>query len=237
MLVVSGMLGSAHCLGMCGPFALAVGTGAADWRTNLRRQMAYSVGRIFTYAVLGAGAAFAAARAMRVLPTWTNVPAALAVAAGVLLVWQGLAAAGVLRRRGVGAGAGCPGAGAFKRLLTARSVVDVFLAGLFTGLLPCGLLYGMLAYAASRHDLVEGAAAMAAFGAGTVPAMAGVGLGGSLVAVATRRRLHHAAAWCLVATGAVSIVRGASFLTLPGGPAPGCPFCAADGADRGAPTR
>jgi uncharacterized protein len=231
MLVVSGMLGSAHCLGMCGPFALAVGTAASDWRVNLRRQAAYSAGRIFTYAVLGGAAAFTAERVMRTLPAWTNVPAALAIAAGVLLVWQGLLATGVVSRRGVAGGAACPGAGAFKSLLAARGLVDVFLAGLFTGLLPCGLLYGMLAYAASRHDLLEGALAMAAFGAGTVPAMAAVGLGGSLVAVATRRRLQHVAAWCLVATGVVSIVRGASFVTLTGAPAPGCPFCAADGAE------
>ena len=59
LLVASGLLGSAHCLGMCGPFALAIGSRSSDWRDNMRRQACYSVGRIFTYAVLGAAAAFA----------------------------------------------------------------------------------------------------------------------------------------------------------------------------------
>lgn len=226
LLVVSGMLGSAHCLGMCGPLALTLGTAAPGWRANLRRQLAYSAGRIFTYAVLGAAAAFAATRLIRTLPGWTNVPAVLSIAAGILLVWQGLLAAGVIKNHGVAGGTACPGAAAFRGLLTARGTVEAFVAGLFTGLLPCGLLYGMLAYAASRHDLLEGLAAMTAFGLGTVPAMVAAGLGGSLLGMASRRRLHAAAAWCLVVTGLVSMVRGASFVSLPGSPAAGCPLCA-----------
>ncbi|MCE9631403.1 MAG: sulfite exporter TauE/SafE family protein [Planctomycetia bacterium] len=227
MLVISGMLGSAHCLGMCGPFALVIGSAAPGWRVNLRRQVAYSAGRIFTYAVLGATAGFVATRLARSLPAWTNVPAVLAILAGVLLVWQGLLAAGVIRHRGVDGTAGCPGGTAFRALLAARGLGDVFLAGLFTGLLPCGLLYGMLAYAASRHDPLQGLATMVAFGAGTVPAMVAAGLGGSALSVGSRRRVHALAAWCLVATGIVSIARGTSFVSLPGQPAAGCPFCEA----------
>lgn len=227
MLVVSGMVGAAHCLGMCGPFALAIGAAAGDWRTNLRRQLAYSTGRVFTYAVLGAAAGFAAERLAGSLPAWTNLPAALAIAAGLLLVWQGLLASGVVRKRGVTGGASCPGGGAFRGLLAARGLADVFVAGLFTGLLPCGLLYGMLAYAASRRDMLAGMAAMAAFGAGTIPAMVAAGLGGSVLSATGRQRMHAVAAWCLVATGAVSIVRGASYVTLRGEEPAGCPCCAA----------
>jgi len=227
MLVVSGMVGAAHCLGMCGPFVLAIGAASSDWPTNLRRQLAYSAGRVFTYAVLGAGAGFAAERLADSLPAWSNLPAALAIAAGLLLVWQGLVATGVVRKRGVTGAATCPGGGAFRSLLTARGLADVFVAGLFTGLLPCGLLYGMLAYAASRHDVLAGMATMAAFGVGTVPALVAAGLGGSVLSAAGRRRMHAVAAWCLVATGVVSIVRGASYVTLGGEEPAGCPFCAA----------
>jgi sulfite exporter TauE/SafE len=225
MLVVSGMVGAAHCLGMCGPFALAIGAAAADWRTNLRRQLAYSAGRVFTYAVLGAGAGFVAERLAGALPAWTNLPAALAIAAGLLLVWQGLVASGLVRRRGVHGAAACPGGGAFRSLLTARGLADVFVAGLFTGLLPCGLLYGMLALAASTRDVVQGLVAMVAFGLGTVPAMAAAGLGGSLLGLAARRRLHSVAAWCLVLTGLISIARGVGHVSFSQAPPSGCPFC------------
>jgi len=228
LVVVSGMLGSAHCLGMCGPFALAIGSATPAWRQNLLRQAAYSLGRLFTYAFLGAGAGFAGARLSRALVGWTNVPAILAIAAGILLVLQGLLAVGVLPRRSVGAGA-CPGGAAFRSLLTARRFGDAFLAGLFTGLIPCGLLYGMLTMAAATHHLTAGMATMVAFGLGTVPALVVAGLGGTLLGVAARRHLHAIAAWCLVLTGVVSIARGAGFLHVGSAGPAGCPLCAPDG--------
>jgi sulfite exporter TauE/SafE len=226
LLFVSGLLGSAHCLGMCGPFALTIGSAAATWRTNLARQLCYSTGRIFTYAVLGAAAAFLGLRTARALSAWTNVPAILAILAGVFLVVQGLLAAGVLRRTGIGGTATCPGATGLQALLRARGLTEAFLAGLFTGLLPCGLLYGMLALAASTHDIGRGLGTMVVFGLGTVPAMVMAGLGGSLLGVATRRHIHTVAAWCLVLTGFFSVARGTGFLSFGGGEPAGCPLCA-----------
>jgi len=169
----AGLLGSAHCLGMCGPFALALGAAAPSSRANLWRQGWYSAGRIFTYAVLGASAAFLGGWLTGKLPGWTNVP----VAGGFLIV-QGLLATGILPKRGVAGGAACPGAAAFKALLGGRSTADVFVAGLFTGLLPCGLLYGMLALAGSTGHVLAGLGTMVIFGCGTVPAMVAAGLGG-----------------------------------------------------------
>jgi cytochrome c biogenesis protein CcdA len=118
-----------------------------------------------------------------------------------------------------------PGGAGFRALLGARGLGEVFLAGLFTGLLPCGLLYGMLALAASTRDVVQGLVAMVAFGLGTVPAMAAAGLGGSLLGLAARRRLHSVAAWCLVLTGLISIARGVGHVSFSQAPPSGCPFC------------
>ncbi len=59
MIFVGGLLGGGHCVGMCGPLVLAIGAPAPDWTANVRRQLAYSVGRIFTYAVVGAMAGYA----------------------------------------------------------------------------------------------------------------------------------------------------------------------------------
>jgi sulfite exporter TauE/SafE len=232
LLVLSGLLGSAHCLGMCGPFAVAVGSTAPGWRANLWRQACYSAGRIFTYAALGAAAAFLGLRLAVTLAAWVNVPAILAIAAGILLAVQGLLAAGVLPQRAVAAAAACPGAAGFRALLMARGATEIFVAGLFTGLLPCGLLYGMLALAASTHHVFQGLATMVAFGAGTVPAMVAAGLGGGILGLAARRRLHALAAWCLVLTGVVSLARGAGFLAWPGQLPAGCLICAPETVSR-----
>lgn len=225
LILGSGMLGAAHCLGMCGPFALAVGAAAPSWRANLWRQFWYSAGRVFTYAVLGAAAAFGGRWLTGRLGLWANVPAILALVAGCFLVVQGLLAAGLLPKRGVAGLSACPGAAAFKALLGARATADVFLAGLFTGLLPCGLLYGMLALAASTGSVPAGLATMIVFGLGTVPAMVAAGLGGSVLGIATRQRLHAVAAWCLVLTGVVSLARGVGGLSFGQEPPAGCPLC------------
>ena len=225
LLFMAGMLGSSHCLGMCGPFALAVGSVSPHWRSNLWRQSWYTTGRVFTYAVLGAAAGFGGLRLTKAWPGAVNVSAILAIVAGLFLIYQGLLAAGVIRKRGVGEGSGCLAGSMLRTLLRARGTKEVFLAGLFTGLLPCGLLYGMLALATSTSDLGQGALVMIVFGLGTMPAMVAAGVGGSLLSVTMRRRVYAMAAWCLVLTGVVSIARGAGYLEIQGRPAPGCPLC------------
>ena len=100
LILGSGMLGAAHCLGMCGPFALAVGAAAPSWRANLWRQAWYSAGRVFTYAVLGSAAAFGGRWLAGQFAVWANIPAILALVAGCFLVIQGLLAAGVLPKKG-----------------------------------------------------------------------------------------------------------------------------------------
>jgi sulfite exporter TauE/SafE len=229
LVFVAGILGTAHCLGMCGPLALAIGSGARGWSDAFARQSVYTAGRVFTYGVLGAAAGFGGWRLAHTLPTLINIPAILAILAGLLLIQQGLAAIGWWPRRlgghTVGSGAGCLAGGLFAPLFRERSLRGVFLAGLFTGLLPCGLLYGMLALAASSHSVVQGGVTMVVFGLGTAPAMILAGTGGRLLGVAARRRLLAAAAWCLIVTGIVSAARGAMFLSIGSQPAIGCPAC------------
>jgi sulfite exporter TauE/SafE len=229
LIFMAGLLGTAHCLGMCGPFVLAIGGASAGWRSALSRQLAYTGGRIFTYGVLGAVAGYCGARLSSVAPTLINLPALLAIAAGLLLIYQGLKAAGWLptwlRWRGDIGSAGCLAGGLLGQFLRQPGASGALVAGLFTGLLPCGLLYGMLALATSTHSVLLGAAAMAVFGLGTAPLLVLVGLGGRLLGLATRRWLYAAAAWCLVLTGAVSVARGAMYLSLPARSAGGCPLC------------
>lgn len=229
LVFVAGILGTAHCLGMCGPLALAVGSGARGWPDALSRQCAYTAGRVFTYGTLGAAAGFGGWRLAHWSPSLLNIPAVLAILAGLLLIQQGLAALGWRPRRLGGRAAGaspvCLAAGLFAPLFRQRGLRGFFVAGLFTGLLPCGLLYGMLALAASSHSVVLGGLTMVVFGLGTAPAMILAGTGGRLLGVAARRRLWAAAAWCLIVTGIVSAARGAMFLSIGEQPAIGCPAC------------
>jgi uncharacterized protein len=226
LLFVGGILGTAHCLGMCGPFALAIGSTAPGWSSALARQAAYTAGRIFTYGVLGAVAGFCGARLVRVVPTLVNIPAALAIVAGTMLVIQGLKAAGLFRKQGIRpATASCLAGGFLGQFLRQPGASGVFLAGMFTGFMPCGLLYGILAFAMSTHSVVLGATTLVVFGMGTAPAMMLAGVSGRLMGLATRRHLYAAAAWCLILTGVLSVARGVSFIAVGDEPAARCPLC------------
>lgn len=226
LIFLAGLLGSSHCIGMCGPFALTIGGSSADWSENLWRQGCYSVGRIFTYAILGSFAGFGGWRIAQFAPDAIHLPALLAIVAGALLVYQGLAASGVWGAASANpAGTPCLAGTFFASYLTGSGANNAFLAGLFTGLLPCGLVYAFLALAASAGSWWAGAALMAVFGLGTVPIMVLTGCGGMLLGLAARQRLMTFAAWSVVLTGVVSIVRGFGFLPLGGSEPAGCPFC------------
>jgi len=226
LIFVAGILGTAHCLGMCGPMALAIGSAAKGWPSAITKQLVYTAGRIFSYGVLGSAAGFCGARLVSSAPVLINIPAMLAIMAGAFLVYQGLQATGIFRRRGVSAAAGpCLAGGFIGQYLRHPNHCGVFLAGVLTGFLPCGLLYGMLALAMGTHSMLLGGIMMVIFGLGTAPAMMLAGVSGRLIGLATRRWIYMAAAWCLVLTGVVSVARGVSFMSSTERSAASCPLC------------
>ncbi len=204
-----GLLGSGHCLAMCGgimgalsmrathasavPVPVAVGTAP---RRQFSRSMLishlllYSTGRLLSYAALGL--AFGLLGALLVSAV---EPARLVLrgVAGALLIAMGLYVAGiwngivVLERLGgslwqrVGAG-----------IRTGRG--GTLLLGVTWGLLPCGLVYGTLAWAASAAEPLRSGWLMLAFGLGTLPmVLAGSYFSSSLLAPLRRPGLRLAA--------------------------------------------
>lgn len=229
LIALGGLLGSAHCVGMCGGFAVSIGLGTQGFGAGLRRQTVYSLGRVFTYAFLGALAGFAGGKATVSIRSWVDAQAVLSITAGLVLMVQGLTAAGWLRWPGVGKGAAkspCLAGTFVGSFLTSPALGDVFVAGLMTGFLPCGLVYGYLALAAGSASLPAGAATMALFGAGTVPLMVLTGTGVSLLSRSARRHLFRVAAWCVTLTGILAVARGLVFaLTSSASGAEACPGC------------
>jgi sulfite exporter TauE/SafE len=237
LIFLGGLLGSAHCAGMCCGFVLALGSAGRSWQANLGRQIVYALGRVFTYAVLGCAASYgAAALSFHVGPVSSH--ALFCLAAGGLLIIQGLRETGVrfrpapspLLSLSVRQPAPEPGLAAtfFGELLQATRARNVFLAGMVNGLLPCGLVYGYLTLAATAEGPWRGAALMALFGLGTVPAMVLLGSGSSLLSAPRRRQVLRLAAWCIVVTGALAIWQGVRALEPRSeieSPATACPLC------------
>lgn len=228
LILGSGLLGSAHCVGMCGPIAASLGASGAPRR--LQGQLLYSVGRVLTYSILGAIAFLGGARLSHSVERWIHLSGWLAVLAGLFLVYEALSQLGVSFpwKSRSGSMTPCSSAMLLSPFFRGRGMSGAFLAGALTAFLPCGLLYGMLALAGSRDSLLESVAVMSLFGAGTIPAMLLAGLGFNLVASRIRGRVFQVAAWLLLITGAMSTYRGAAAIwasSTSSAPSKACPFC------------
>jgi sulfite exporter TauE/SafE len=194
-LLLAGLAGSVvHCIGMCGPFVLGQvmadldrgPTAYGEWRRlSGAALLPYHLGRLTTYAGLGAlaGAATALFASTSVFG-WLS--GGLLVVAACLMIVQAL---------GLAFGRNSPLAGVLTRLAAplsmARGNAARYGLGVVLGFLPCGLLYGALAAAGGTGSAIDGALAMAAFAVGTMPALVATGWGGLLV----RRRLRERGRW------------------------------------------
>lgn len=85
---------------------------------------------------------------------------------------------------------------------------STFMAGLFTGFLPCGLVYAFLAWVMTTHDALTGLLGMAAFGVGTSPGMIAIGCGAALLGTRFRSRIFQFTACIMLALGLVTVYRG-----------------------------
>ena len=174
-----GLAGSTHCLGMCGGVAGSLGAGMHGDSAGRRwwLGLCYNLGRIGSYALIGAIAAtlVAAVGATLQLAGWAVVlrlltaAVLIAVAAHLLFNWSGL------RRIEVFGGRLWRHIGPRARaLFPVQTPGRALMLGALWGWLPCGLVYTVLIAAAVTGSPLAGAATMFAFGLGTLPAMTGV---------------------------------------------------------------
>jgi sulfite exporter TauE/SafE len=208
---ILGLAGSLHCAAMCGPLLLAVGAarrreaaqGPAGFDSGeILHGVAYHGGRLFTYVCLGAisgliGAAFVFAGFQR----WISIAAGGLILLGVLTSWR-------TRWSGLAGRAGSAVKSQFGRLFRHRNAGAGALLGALNGLLPCGLVYAACAAAAATGTVRAGAAAMLAFGAGTLPMMLSISLAGRAVGWVNPLRLKRVVLACATTVGVLLIVRG-----------------------------
>ncbi|MCB1688368.1 MAG: sulfite exporter TauE/SafE family protein [Halioglobus sp.] len=193
-----GLSGAGHCLGMCGGIAAALNLGGAR---SPAITLAYHSGRIASYTTLGALLGLAAASVD--IAAWTI---ALRYLAGVLLIGMGLYIANwwrgmALLERG-GAKLWQPVQRLSSNWLPLRRWPQGFALGLCWGLMPCGLIYSSLAWAATAQSAATSALMMLLFGLGTLPAMLSTSLGAArLQALLRRRGLKVVIALLLIGSG------------------------------------
>lgn len=204
---VTGLMGSLHCIGMCGPLAIAVGAGSP--RATSFRLPLFVLGKGLTYALIGAitglvGQAFGGWSAGR--PGFAIV--ALITGAFMVFIGARYFLSRVVKLKGIGMAVST----LLSRALRLPGRIGPLVAGGLAGLLPCGLVYAMAAQAAASGSAIAGAAVMMAFGAGTSPALIGAGWIGGRVGARSRVWGERLAAATVIVMGLVTTWRGVVFL-------------------------
>lgn len=217
---LAGLVGSAHCLGMCGGISgfFALHSGVRGLHRQLPMALTYNAGRLVSYAILGFAVAALGRRVVDLIPVIAG-PVRLAAGAIVVLIGLQIAfdfrALGFLERAGALAWSHLsPLAG---RLLPVNSLPRALGLGLLWGLIPCGLVYSMLLVAATSPRAADGALVMLAFGIGTTPAMLLTGLGAARLAQLVRdRRTRLGAGLLIVMLGILTLSMPLTALVSPG---------------------
>jgi uncharacterized protein len=170
ILVISaislGLLGSLHCVGMCGPIALALPVGNKSSFLKFISILIYNSGRVITYSLIGLlfgliGKGFSIFNLQQVL----SVSLGVFILAGILFpkIFPSLSPDRFAFFRKL--------KDSLSKLFHKRTMGSFFTIGILNGFLPCGLVYMAVAAAIATGSPFEGALFMALFGVGTIPAM------------------------------------------------------------------
>jgi hypothetical protein len=184
-----GLLGTGHCVGMCGPLIFAFPGRSGRFMSHVW----YHLGRVTTYVAVGAllGGASALLAGLRTTAAAADLQLGLRLFAAALLALLGLIRLGWLQEPGWLDRLSPQRIPGFKRTLSGATETPTpaafFPLGLLLGLLPCGLSYGAFAQALGSGSAAAGGLLVSAFAAGTVPGLLLLGTGLSAIVRRYRR--------------------------------------------------
>ncbi|MBC7865064.1 MAG: sulfite exporter TauE/SafE family protein [Bacteroidia bacterium] len=201
--VILGILGSFHCVGMCGPIALSI---PVRNNNKLLSALLYNSGRVFTYSAFGFifglfGKLFFLAGLQQIL----------SISIGVLILFFTLTPARFFSGRSFSGGIFSFMSkikSALSKLFLKKNKSSLFLIGLLNGLLPCGLVYMAIAGAGVTGSEWKGALFMLFFGLGTFPVMLSVSLLKEQMTVSFRSKIRKAIPYMISVMAVMMILRG-----------------------------
>ena len=187
--LVFGLLGSFHCIGMCGPIAVALPFSTESRSKMIIGRLLYNGGRTITYALFGLVAGLLG-EALRL----TDYQQMLSIVAGVVILIMIVLPSKFARKI-------LPARlstylyqrldRAWARVTGKRGPLSLFLIGILNGFLPCGLVYLALAGAMGSASITSSVMYMVLFGVGTTPVMFATSFVGPVLGVKARRSLQR----------------------------------------------
>ncbi|NOZ11413.1 MAG: sulfite exporter TauE/SafE family protein [Gammaproteobacteria bacterium] len=195
-----GLLGSVHCVGMCGGIVGILGVNTRPQSNGKTRALlpyiaAYNSGRLLSYSLAGVivgalGGQLQDLLLQRAQSVGQYLAAAFLVALGLYISgwWQGLI---VVERAGALLWRHLEPLG--RRFLPVTSVAQALGLGLVWGWLPCGLVYSVLIWSLTLGDPVRGGLLLLAFGLGTLPMLLLMGVTAQHLLAFSRHKIVRAA--------------------------------------------
>ncbi|WP_435254424.1 sulfite exporter TauE/SafE family protein [Tenacibaculum sp. A30] len=203
--IIFGLLGSFHCIGMCGPIAFML---PVD-RTNKVKQFfqiaSYHLGRLFTYSLIGLlfgllGKGF----------YFFGFQQQLSIIVGVLMIlvillpktFQKYNFSTPINKLVMKVKS------SLGKELKKKGNDTFFTIGFLNGFLPCGLVYMAVFGALSTTNMLSGSLYMFLFGLGTIPLMTAVVYVGNFANGLVRKRIQQAIPYVVIIIGVLFILRG-----------------------------
>ena len=203
-----GLGGSLHCIGMCGPIAVALPVGESSRAAFVTGRVLYNLGRIITYSLMGLACGFVGKTILVAgYQRWLSIALGVIILLAVFLPSK-------YAVKLTGAGWHARQVGKLKKVwrhfFSKSTVGSLFVIGILNGFLPCGLVYVALAGSLATGAALEGAAYMALFGLGTFPVMLAMALFGTMIGVKYRQGLRRLLPIGGVILACLFILRGLS---------------------------
>jgi uncharacterized protein len=201
-----GLLGSLHCVGMCGPLALALPLRQETRWKKISGAILYNLGRAFTYAAMGLVLGLLGIGAkIYGIQQWVSI------ACGVIMILSVLFAS-VFNMKALVQTVSLKNTGFIQRGIVKRmknpQLSTLFIIGLLNGLLPCGLVYIAISGALVSPSLTNSVLFMFLFGLGTLPMMFSLVYFSNLIKDKLLSRIRKLIPVFIILLGILFIVRG-----------------------------
>ena len=203
---ILGLLGSFHCLGMCGPIAFVLPVNRTNKILMLWQIFLYHLGRLITYALIGI--LFGMIGRGLYLAGFQQ---RLSILIGIIMIISVLIPVNYMNRYKITQplyrfiGKIKQQLGLYLRKSSSKAL---FLIGFFNGFLPCGLVYMAVFGAISMGNTLDGGIYMFLFGLGTVLMMSGAVLLGNFINLSIRNKIQKLIPIFVIVIGLLFILRG-----------------------------
>ena len=201
-----GLLGSVHCIGMCGPLMMALPISHKSNFQKLAALFLYHFGKITSYSILGILFGLFGSQ----LPIF-GLQRNISVVIGVTMLFY-VFYVFILKPKHIQWGPLYILYNKIVKLLgmlfNRKSISAFLLIGMLNGLLPCGMIYLALSSAMATQSILQGGMIMAFFGLGTVPALMMVAIGGQYMGFKFRMRIQKLLPVFIFGMGLMLILRG-----------------------------